>query len=867
MAILKSTGRPRTKHAALLAAALLSALDLALPSVALAAESAAIVLAPNRLDIRTENMTVTDVAGSQTSSLFGIGGDPVLYVAPNGNDSWSGGLAEPNAANSDGPFATLDHARSVVRSFNGKGVRRVHVRIRGGTYYLPATVQFSAADSGSATTEIVYENYPGEKPVFSGGMRVTNWTNVGGNQWQTTLPPSTQYFENLFYNGVRRLRPRLGGYLGTYYRIVGPVYDTTAPGPPAHAPNAACSSYVTGKGWECFDRFIYNPMDPISSSWKNLAPAADNQCLQPTGNPALAGDIELLDFQKYDAAKLRISCVDTTNNIVYVTAPATALANATTAYGFLPTHRYVVENVQDALTEPGQWFLDRSMNPWTLTYLTNPGENPNDDTVIIPQLTQVLVASNLAYVTFRGLDFEHDNYTVPATTNSPLLGPLGVISAAVSFQNSQHITFDASIVAHTSGAGLDFVSCISAQSPSWCVSTDPNASTSNNTIENSAFYDIGAMGVRIGIQALVADTEANLPQFTTFRSNVVEGWGRIFPSLWGITQGEGHDNLYTHNDIYDGYHSAFALCMCSGANLIPDSHDNVVSFNHAYNLEQGIMNDDGALYMQTRNNQEAPSPTGNKMVNNLVHDVNDASVLDPEDGYGGDGIYVDTESGAVDVENNLVYRVSGNAMNFAAAPSMPNEPSTVKNNIFAFARGSMINVSSPYLSGTVPPSVEQIFVATNNLMYFDRNSSSSPAFYVQGGCTYSGGFAFTSWEEWNSNMYWRTDGGFSTDTQAFHYQPNPAAENPCYFNEPSQYTFLTFAGWQATGEDVLSLVQNPGFKNPAYPNDDYFLRNGSPGVGFVPFDANRAGRTNPEIQPPPIPATFLTMTFNPATDF
>jgi hypothetical protein len=29
----------------------------------------------------------------------------------------------------------------------------------------------------------VYENYREETPVFSGGVRVTNWTNVGGNKW------------------------------------------------------------------------------------------------------------------------------------------------------------------------------------------------------------------------------------------------------------------------------------------------------------------------------------------------------------------------------------------------------------------------------------------------------------------------------------------------------------------------------------------------------------------------------------------------------------------------------------------------------------------------------------------------------------
>jgi hypothetical protein len=63
------------------------------------------------------------------------------------------------------------------------------------------------------------------------------------------------------------------------------------------------------------------------------------------------------------------------------------------------------------------------------------------------------------------------------------------------------------------------------------------------------------------------------------------------------------------------------------------------------------------------------------------------------------------------------------------------------------------------------------------------------------------------------------------------------------------------------------VVQNPGFANPAYPADDYSLPKGSPGVGFVVFDPGQAGRSNPIIHPPAIPATFPTRLFNPATDY
>jgi hypothetical protein len=591
-----------------------------------------------------------------------------------------------------------------------------------------------------------------------------------------------------------------------------------------------------------------------------------NGCGQPAGNPAMAGDIELLIFEKFYTAKLRISCIDSTSHIVYLTSATQTESNSYSAEGFIPQHRFLIENVEDQLTQAGQWFLDRSTTPWTLTYLANPGENPNTDTVVIPQLTQVLVASNLQYVTFQELTFENDNYTIPAGAHT-IMALGGDVTAAVSFQNSNYITFDSGTIAHTSGAGIEFISCINAQSPPSCVSSSTSAVTAYNTIRNSAFYDIGTNGVRIGREGQPADTDANIPQYTTVQNNVVAGYGRIIPEVPGILQYEAHNNLYTHNDVYDGYHQAIAICICSGnVNAIPDSHDNVISFNHTYNTHQGIMNDGGNIYISTRNVQQDPAPPGNGIFNNKVHDVSDASIMD-SDGYGGDGIYIDTETGLVDVENNLVYRVSGSTMNFAASPTAPNEPSTVKNNIFAFGRSSMLNDSAPYSTGLIPSSVEQVFTASNNLFYFDRTSSSIPNFYVQGGCAYSGGFPFASWQLWSDNLYWRTDGAFANDPNAFHFQPNPAVTNPCYFGQPSKLTFLTFAGWQKFGEDALSVVQNPGFNNPVYPVDDYSLPKGSPGVGFIVFDPSQAGRSNPVIKPPAVPAAFPTKTFNPATDY
>jgi len=804
-------------------------------------------------------------------TILGSGAAPssvTFYVSPTGSDFWSGTLSAPNTTKTDGPFATFDHARAIVQGIGKTGLTGINVQFRAGTYYLPSTVMFAAADSGSAAMPIVYQNYPGETPVFSGGMRVQGWANHGGNTWTAQLPTQTQYFENLFYNGTRRLRPRLGGtVLGTYYRVANTVY-LNAPAPPASAPNANCAVYVPGSGWQCFDRFQYGPSDPISASWKNLVPSTGNPCGQSAGNQTIAGDIEVLIWEQFSTSKLRVSCIDAANRIVYMTGPTGFAQSHYTESGFIQGNRYLVENVQDALTAAGQWYVDRTTAPWTLTYLANPGENPSADVVIAPQLSQLLVAYNLQYVTFQGLTFEHDNYVVSSTGHVSIeLEP--DVSGAVSFQNSQHITFDSGTVTQTSGTGLEFIPCINAATaPAYCVGTNLNAVVANNVVQNSAFYDIGALGIRIGQPFAMADTDANVAQLTTVQNNVVEGYGRTVPASFGIGQGMGHDNLYTHNDVYDGYHCAISTSQSIAETTVPNgvgNGNNTISFNHVWNLLQGIMNDGGSIRIDGGN--YVFTAPGNKILSNRIHDVTDAGIMDPN-GYGGVGIYLDDGTGLVDVENNLVYRVSGFAVYTPHGPASPRQANIVKNNILAYAQTAMVSVNFPYGNG-VPAAIPQEFVLSNNIFYFDRSETSSPKTWVEGGCLYAGGAPFTQFEQFSSNLYWRTDGAFASDAKAFSVQASPGTGGnaPCNSNV-SDYSFYTFAQWQQTaGEDLQSVIKNPGFNNPTYPADDYTLPGGSPGVGFVVFDYTQAGRTNPVLKPPAVAATFVTKTYNPATDY
>ena len=71
-----------------------------------------------------------------------------FYVATNGNDAWSGRLPAPNAAGTDGPFATLARARDAIRELKATVSLQqpVKVLVRGGTYYMPETLVLGSED-------------------------------------------------------------------------------------------------------------------------------------------------------------------------------------------------------------------------------------------------------------------------------------------------------------------------------------------------------------------------------------------------------------------------------------------------------------------------------------------------------------------------------------------------------------------------------------------------------------------------------------------------------------------------------------------------------------------------------------------------
>ena len=856
----------------------------------------------------TANIAATAQGVSGSATLIGEQvAHADFFVAPDGLDSWSGKLPAPNSTNGDGPFASLAKAQIAMRNLVQTNPNRpLSVMVRAGTYYLPlsptnpGTLNLTSADSGNSGMPITWQNYPDETPIVSGGSSIgagglrLNWSNVSSNLWQVQIPSKSQGFESFFYNGERRLRARVQYAAGVgYYMKSGSCFATqtgqavdlsmcnlgtflrvAAEVPPG---NTGCPSVSDGTQSKCLDRFQYDPSDPITR-WANLngiyTGDPSKPCRADSSNPYPAGDIELTLFDSWTVDVMRVNCVDTTKHIIYLTSPAKGNPTDYNCFGPAAGHRYIVENALDAFQQEqeagqsGLWFLDRSSVPWTLSYLANSGENPNRDNAIIPQLQpssatggSLLSATQLSYVTFQGIVFEMDNFVPPAAGFSNDENGENTLPAAVDCESCQHVTFDGISVRHTSASGLQIASLAGHSGP-------PAA---NDLIQNSAFYDLGSSGIHIGHSPQGNDFAASVVQSVTVQNNVIQGYGRVFPDGEGLAQGNGNKILYQHNDVNDGYHAGISICEkgCPGEN----GSSIVSQYNHIWNIMQGITSDGGTLYYHVGSSQK--SGTGNKILNNLVHDVTDSSIIDRGilgSGYGGHGIYLDGQSAGVSVENNVVYRVSSDTVFMTEAPATGQPSNTFKNNIFAFARKAMFreNIAWPQNCGS-STRVNLI----SNIMYFDQNDSGG--FYAIQGCADSCSMSFNQYQNFQRNLYWRTDGQFATDKKAFHVlTTTPPADQANSCSQPqdpkTDWTFFDFPTWQnghplvngsplSMDEDQEGTVTvDPGFGSAGLPTD--FLLSNSPISGFDYTQTNNtintAGRTNPLIKPPTVPPTFPT---------
>jgi len=345
--------------------------------------------------ISLSSLMVNSVAGAQANEAAAT-----FFVSTDGDDGWSGKLESPNAGKTDGPFATIVRARDAIRAIKADGGLSgpVNVMVRGGTHFLEETIVFGTEDSGTEDCPITYMAYPGEKPVISGGRKITGpWKKHEGEIMVCSIDEvkaGKWYFRQLFANGERQTRARFpaeGCYLAEE-----PVDDT---------------AFKYGEGH--------------FKKWRNLE------------------DVETVIFHSWNEARLLISELDEENRVVKFIDP-----NARHVLGWGGgggANRYFIENVFEGLQNPGDWYLDKHTGE--LYYW--PVGDVEDLEIIAPVLNQLvrmeggLKERNVQYINLRGITFADTDWPLPEK-GYPDCGDVGDIidPSAITFENARHCVFE-----------------------------------------------------------------------------------------------------------------------------------------------------------------------------------------------------------------------------------------------------------------------------------------------------------------------------------------------------------------------------------------------------------------------------------------
>ena len=723
-----------------------------------------------------------------------------FYVAPNGNDA--------NPGTKKQPLATLAGARNVVRGALRSTAQDIHVKFRGGTYRVGETVIFGLEDSPLGAQRVAYEAYPGETPVFSGGIPLNGWRKIDADSrgvppqlpekardhvWVADLPvlPNAAHtFSSLFAGETRIPRARGRGF----------AFEDSMEHPS--------------------DTWFFSAQVPPGAveQWPDLANA------ELVIIPHFTWTMNILPVKSYDAESR------TVHTTVPCTYPLRANRRPETVW---------VENVLSVLDSPGSWVADYKND--AIYYWPKSG-TPEED-LVVPGLTELIrVEGAVDYdgktdtpvknLTFSGLTFAHGGrYPFHGQTGWGMQHDWEAFdraTAMVRFRGAESCEIRSCSFIASDGAGLRFdLHCI------------------GNAVTDSVINDIGGCGV---VLCGYGPGTKDVNTANTIVNNHIHHTGRINWHSPGIFVWQSGRNLIAHNHLH---HTPYTGVVVSGrirlnredqsfrgssrpgfpecfntirwsevAEVVGDDYEmpqwhqawkddwdkrkpllhcrnNVIEYNDIHDVME-IMGDGNGIYI-------SGTGGGNRAQHNAVHDCPSGSMAE--------GIRCDDDQHETVVNGNLIYRIGGMGTGITIKGV-----NTVTNNIVACplvektARG-MISLEVGPLNGSV---------IKRNILYA---TSKEQALYYQKRLSVHGTGPAPLLRDCDAdeNVYWCT-----------------AEPGRCKKHLDEE---------RALGTEKQSVTANPEFADAKA--GDFTIAQDSPvwDLGFEAIDYNRIGITGDKRRP------------------
>jgi parallel beta-helix repeat protein len=709
----------------------------------------------------------------------------MLYVAANGNDSWSGREAGPNPGSTDGPLATLERARALVRECKAGHApnRAITVAVRGGKFYLGDTLVLDKEDGGSREFPIRYQAHNAEKVILSGGRRITGWKPYKGEIVRAEIAGGkggVWKFRQLFLNGERQIRSRY------------PKFDA---GNPLYGGGAFAEGPVERKETTAF---IYK-RGTFPHPWA-----------KPTN-----GEVFIFLAGGWTNNIVPIKSVDAEKRLITL---AREVQNPDRDPWWVPSlitagDRFRVENMLEDLTEPGEWCLDSEEG--ALYFWPPHGALKASDEVVVPVLDTLISIRGASWLGIVGFTFTEtaggdDLHRDGLDGYGPMYPSQGwkYCGEALHLREAEHCVIERNRFYEVGGNGI-YLERYNARNV-----------IRQNEIRNAGANGICLLGnyIRYPVPTYIPvnvvpgqgwlKAKQPLPKFNEVTDNHIHHCGVFNKYVAGVFLGVSEGNIIAHNKITDMPAAAVNL----GQNGFGR---NFVEYNE---IRRACLDTapSGAIH-GWMDNEKKDERSGHVIRFNLVADTQgcgtdlDGRMVTPHPRT--HAIYLDNYASNCVVFGNLIVRAPGNGIFVHAGKNH-----LIENNVFVETAGGAIgcgygfNPMPGFLTG---------HVIWRNITYSTKTNF--PLYHF---------LFYHSSEEVVAQADWNT---------FFCRGGNTFTVRQTSLGDALKVRELSLAEWQEMGYDKDSSAKDPLFVDPMH--DDFRLRPDSPAIqlGFVPIPLSTIG--------------------------